>query len=112
MKYPLPATAAWLGVVAAAFALGWKLKPPDRRIDGVGASASSAPLTPPSLSSRRHSLAAAAGGVGQAAEGTADRPLTSADIAALGKAFRTATDPIIKLDAFATLLAGRQRPAS
>jgi len=88
MKYPLSATAAWLGVVAAAFAMGWKLKPPDRRIDGVGASASS---PSPSLSSRRHSPAAAADGVGQAAEGTADRPLTSADIAALGKAFRTAT---------------------
>ena len=100
-------TAVWITVTASAFALGWILKPAG---DGEGQAgnlsiASEADLAS-KISGHRKGSTEKAGEAGSANKTTAPVPLTSESIAALGKQFREATDPLARRSIFAKLLAG------
>ena len=108
MKYPSLATALWCSVTAGAFALGWWMKPPppDHKQSGtVGGAQSMAG----SLWLGGRSVPP---GIGHGRTGASGRsaipagPLTVGQIDEWGLEFRRATDPILKREAFAKLLAG------
>ncbi len=107
MKNQHLVTAAWCAVTAGAFALGWWAKPQARsRFEGGAAVSSPARPAPVAVSRSLAGAGAVGGGAVEAGKSGALAPLTSAGIAELGEAFRTATDPILKREAFARLIAG------
>ena len=101
-------TVAWSCVAVGAFALGWWTKPQQEqggeqsRTGGVASS-----LAASSVSGRRSGPLGADGGrAGASGKATHAVALTTESIAGLGEEFRKATDPIVKREAFAQLLAG------
>ena len=100
-------TAVWITVTASAFALGWILKPAgDREGQAGNVSIASEEDLASKISGHRKGSTEKAGEAGSANKTTAPVPLTSESIAALGKQFREATDPLARRSIFAKLLAG------
>lgn len=109
MKRQHPATTSWIFVAAGAFALGWWTKPQQEKgsEDSRGRGVVST-LEATSVSGRRSVPLGAdtskAGASGKS--GAVPVPLTTESIAELGLEFRRTTDPILKREAFAKLIAG------
>jgi hypothetical protein len=110
MKQPSLTTILWLCFTAAAFALGWHLKPQAAVQGGSVDGPEGFSLTHGNDAFPKPSAAGAKARVAHAAEAEVaaaqSTPLTSASIADLGQQFRSATDPLVKRELFAKLLAG------
>lgn len=100
------ATAAWLGLVGLAFALGWNLKPraPESSAAEEDAFTGRGGLAPISALSSKSTTHAAA--EEEATAKSSRTPLTAARLAALSDRYRDAKGPIERREAFAELIEG------
>jgi hypothetical protein len=96
-----------IAVPAITFALGWALKPDAPQARGHSRNSTPGASAADHAAQGRHpaKAGASAGASTEATAGSAAR-LTSVKIEELGRAYRTATDPIARREAFAKLIAG------